>query len=344
MLPDWAPNIHPLIIHFPIVLIPLAFAVHLISILLKQLDRWAIPVGVIYLCSFISVLAAFLSGRQAVDSVSVIPQANLVLSEHADLALWTLSISVVATIMYWLWFRIRNRTELHWSALVIILISSGLMVVTADHGGQLVYRFGTGVSINQSVIDNKYTEKQPAGLIKNEDGSWMWIPGSHGPKYDFPELQFHAGNAELFNLEAGEIGHYSVKDFILFTLGDRVGDVQVEVNLDLTHFKGSATIVHHYTNMDQFDFLEIENDRMILGRISEGGKVVADENEVKTDGWFTMRVVGSGGHFRGYIDEKLITHGHSPVLEPGYVGLRIHGEGIIGIKSIKVIPLKDNQG
>ncbi len=79
-LPDYIPNIHPLLVHFPIVLIPLGFILHLVCLLLKRKDEWQIPIGLMYLASAISTLAAFLSGRQAADTVSVSVQANLVLS------------------------------------------------------------------------------------------------------------------------------------------------------------------------------------------------------------------------------------------------------------------------
>lgn len=340
MLPDWAPNIHPLIIHFPIVLIPLAFVIHLLSVFLKKLDGWAFPVGLLYLGSTVSALAAFISGRQAADSVVLLPQANPVLSDHADLALWTLSISALATVLYWVWFRIKIKTELHLFALAINLISSGVMVITADHGGQLVYRFGTGVLSNQSMPVEKNTEIDPVGILKNLDGSWTWTPGFNDEKNDFPDFDFHHGSSELLTLEASRMGQYAVKDSVLFTLGEIVGDVQVEAILDLTQFDGSVAILHHYNNLNQYDYLEIKNTKMNLGRIAENETIIADSKEVEKNGWFTLKSIGSGRHFRGYMNEKLITHGHYSPFEPGYVGLRIYGKGIIGIKSIKVIPLK----
>ena len=134
-LPDFMPNIHPLIIHFPIVLIPLGFILHLICHLLKRMDTYRIHIGIMYFAATAGATAAFFSGRQAANNVSVPPQANLVLSEHADLALWTLCISATATILYWLWIKYNAFSKVPLLVLTIALINIDLMT---DNGEELI--------------------------------------------------------------------------------------------------------------------------------------------------------------------------------------------------------------
>src|SRR5690606_23126059 len=92
MLPDWAPNAHPLIIHFPIALFFAAVLVDAVLLALRKHDAMS---AVLFALAGLGALAAFLSGRTAIDSLMVpahvVPDAN----EHADWglrAVWLLGL------------------------------------------------------------------------------------------------------------------------------------------------------------------------------------------------------------------------------------------------------------
>jgi len=54
------PNIHPIIVHFPIVLIPLGFVVHLVCVFLKRTDDFKIQIGIFYLAATVSSVGIFI--------------------------------------------------------------------------------------------------------------------------------------------------------------------------------------------------------------------------------------------------------------------------------------------
>tara|TARA_B110000495_G_scaffold6545_1_gene4840 strand:+ start:513 stop:1547 length:1035 start_codon:yes stop_codon:yes gene_type:complete len=341
-LPDYIPNIHPLIIHFPIVLIPLGFVVHLICVFLKRMDEFRFPIGLLYLAATASSSAAFLSGRQAADTVSVLAQANLVLSEHADLALWTLSISVTVTLLYGLWLRSKDLSFLPWVVLALSLVNIGFLVVTADHGGQLVYRFGTGVSLPKEKPAIPQKNEQVSAITTNPDGSWKWESQLENSQNNFSEFYFIDGNSDDIQSDSKKNGLFSIIKPLSFVLKKTVADLQVEVKLDLSEFNGDVSILHHYQSMEHYDFLEISSGKIILGRVENGKRNEMDSKNLQVDGWITLKAIGSGRHFKGYLDEKLVVHGHAPAFDSGSVGLWVNGTGTLGLISIETIILKHN--
>jgi hypothetical protein len=65
-----------------------------------------------------------------------------------------------------------------------------------------------------------------------------------------------------------------------------------------------------------------------------------DEKSLKYNGWINLGVVGDGTHFRGYLNDKLFTHGHGSELDPGTVGILIKGKGVILIDKIETLSLE----
>ncbi len=86
LLPDWAPNVHPLVVHFPIALIFIAILVDISSVIFKRQIWIKYSAIMLYTLGTATALAAYLSGRQAADSVLLPPMANPVLNHHSDLA------------------------------------------------------------------------------------------------------------------------------------------------------------------------------------------------------------------------------------------------------------------
>ena len=337
------PNIHPIIVHFPIVLIPLGFVVHLVCVFLKRTDDFKIQIGIFYLAATVSSAGAFLSGRQAADTVSVSAQANLVLSDHADLALWTLSISIVVSLLYGLWLRSKSLSFLLWAVLALSLVNVGFLIVTADHGGQLVYRFGTGVSLPKDKPVIPQTIEQVSAIMTNPDGSWSWEPQFENDQNDFSEFYFIEGNSNDIKSDSEKNGFITISHPVSFMLNKPVADVQVEVILDVSEFNGDVSIFHHYQSMEHYDFLDISLGKIILGRVENGKRNEMDSKNLQVDGWVTLKAIGSGRHFKGYLDEKLVVHGHAPVFDPGSLGIMLNGTGTLGLKSIKTIVLAHNK-
>jgi hypothetical protein len=52
-----------------------------------------------------------------------------------------------------------------------------------------------------------------------------------------------------------------------------------------------------------------------------------------------VRMVGNGGHFRGYINKKMVVHGHGKAPKAGAVGLKMEGSGTIVLEKMSLTNL-----
>lgn len=150
LLPTWAPNIHPLLIHFPIAILITATLADAASLIWRK--AW-LENTVLALFGFgvVMLLITYLSGRQAIDIVDVPLKAELTASHHADWALRTLlfysGYLVVRLVVFFT--RLRNKK---WIAVVLLiggLLGIGSIAKTADYGGKLVYKYQVGTQQKQ---------------------------------------------------------------------------------------------------------------------------------------------------------------------------------------------------
>ena len=218
MIPEWAPNLHPMVVHFPIALLLAGIGADVMALVLRRWS-WLRPAAVaLYVAGGASAVLTYFTGTWAAEAASVPAAAEAVLSEHANLGWWTMwSFGVYALVRLgvYLWPKTRNRLDLQALLLLIVLGGGYLLYETGDHGAELVFRYGVGV---QNV------EETPA-------------PAEPG-----------------------------------LTIG--------------------------------------------------------------ADGWRTVRAVGDGTHFRGYVDGTMIVHGHGDAASPGVAGLRLDGTGTVVLRRL----------
>lgn len=96
-------------------------------------------------------------------------------------------------------------------------------------------------------------------------------------------------------------------------------------------------------NIENYDFFDIENGKIRLGRVQQGIIDTFDDGVLKVKNWIILKAVGTGGHFRGFVNDKLITHGHGSDLPAGPAGFAVEGSGIILINTIETISLDKNE-
>lgn len=147
LIPSWAPNLHPLVIHFPIVLVITAVTVDLLNVILER-PTWIRPMSTsLYAAAAAAAIAAFLTGQQAADVVFIPGMAHPLIEDHRTWALattWYVGITALArTAATRIGF---PRARAH----RILLLATGLIAValiqqTADRGARLVYEQGVGV-------------------------------------------------------------------------------------------------------------------------------------------------------------------------------------------------------
>jgi len=148
-------KLHPAIVHFPIGLL-LAAALFDASCLVFRrflwLDRTA---AALMTLGGISLGAAYLAGERAAEAAAPVTGiAQGILADHEDLALLSLIAwgAAIALRLFVSWLG-RHDLEVQLgifrlAALVLVFAATALVVLTAFHGGQLVYDHGIGVNLS----------------------------------------------------------------------------------------------------------------------------------------------------------------------------------------------------
>ncbi len=139
---DDFPNLHPLIVHFAIVLLIIGALLQLVNIyLLKKEIAWiafALVAG--------GALAAYLAGKSFHPHThELTAHAKLVLEQHDLWAEWTINLGIIGAILQGanLFFLTQKRWAV--ALIALILAGAGYSVSRAGHyGSQLVYIEGVG--------------------------------------------------------------------------------------------------------------------------------------------------------------------------------------------------------
>lgn len=147
LIPSWAPNLHPLIVHFPIVLVMTAAAIDVLDAVFGRVLWLRVAATALYLAGALATVAAYLSGVQAGSSVLVPGMAHPVLTAHGQWAVATMSYCIVFGGLRLAVLRARvGRTRTARGLLLVGgLVGVVLIQQTAERGARLVYEFGTGV-------------------------------------------------------------------------------------------------------------------------------------------------------------------------------------------------------
>ena len=147
LTPDWAPNIHPLVVHFPIALLVAAAITDLAGILLRERTSVRDAATLLYAAGAVCAMVAYFTGRHAGETVLLPAMANVLVNQHADWAFRATWFFVFfASIRLTLSFIIRAPG--HTATLVSFiggLVGLYLLFETAERGGRLVFEHGVGV-------------------------------------------------------------------------------------------------------------------------------------------------------------------------------------------------------
>jgi uncharacterized membrane protein len=139
------PNWHPIFVHFTVALLSLATALFLVSSVVKPplqeqwriVARWALWFGAGF------AVVTGLTGLYAYNTVAHDTPSHAAMTEHRNLAIVTIALFVALAI--WSALRVRRNQVLGAVFITAVVIAGGVLVSTAWHGGELVYRYGLGV-------------------------------------------------------------------------------------------------------------------------------------------------------------------------------------------------------
>ncbi|MCC6503735.1 MAG: DUF2231 domain-containing protein [Deltaproteobacteria bacterium] len=137
------PNIHPLIVHFPIALLTSFLLMELLNFVTGKESFRAAATWMFYLGT-IGALAAVLAGLWAASTVEHSDEAHKVLLKHRNLGIIVLALSVLLSAwrIYVRGSFSRKGQVLH---LVVAFITVTVTALGADKGGLMVYKYGVGV-------------------------------------------------------------------------------------------------------------------------------------------------------------------------------------------------------
>jgi uncharacterized membrane protein len=147
LVPGWAPNLHPLIIHFPIALLIAAAMVDLVDALFERPAWLGSGAASLYVAGAAAAVVAYVTGRQAAATVFVPGMAHPIVEDHrawALLTVWYVGIVAAARLSALLAGFPRARAHR------VLLLTAALIGVlflqqTAERGARLVYEHGVGV-------------------------------------------------------------------------------------------------------------------------------------------------------------------------------------------------------
>jgi uncharacterized membrane protein len=153
LLPDWAPNVHPLVIHFPIAWWIAAVLVDLVALAIPR-AAWADTVAsCLYPAGAVSAVAAYVTGRQAAATVLMPGMALPIVQQHENWALaTTLAFAIVTLFRLWARFwRPQPQRAIRTALVGAALVALVCLFQTGERGARLVYERGVGVSVPGTV-------------------------------------------------------------------------------------------------------------------------------------------------------------------------------------------------
>ncbi|PIP77941.1 MAG: hypothetical protein COW85_06385 [Ignavibacteria bacterium CG22_combo_CG10-13_8_21_14_all_37_15] len=156
-------SLHPKIVHFPIALLIVYTLLEGIGLVFKK-DIFTKAAFIILIFGVLGALAAVLTGNQAEETWKNWSSAGKnLLEEHetfASITLWYFFGVLILRTLFVINIEIKNKFVVHATKMKIafvILALTGCFFVyeTGEHGGEMVYKHGAGVSIEKQAQQNQ---------------------------------------------------------------------------------------------------------------------------------------------------------------------------------------------
>lgn len=211
-----------------------------------------------------------------------------------------------------------------------------------------IHREGEEGAEHQHETASKEGAHDNGKMESDAAGAKVWTPDGNGTEVINSDFHFITGTSEDINPDViqGKDG----KNILTlsgngtptaFVFHNNYSNVGLAASIKRGDFDGDLKLIHHAKDANNYEFVSINANTMKLGRVVDGKETVFDESEFSADNkdWALLKASAAGTHYKGYIGDKTITHGHSDQMEDGYVGLMIDGTGEIQVESIEVFLL-----
>ena len=147
---DAAPNLHPLVVHFPIAFWVAATGFWALSLLRRNQEFWTFGLWLQALGALSGAVAVAL-GYWATSQMGHGGAGHEFVHVHRDIMLGATLLGILVAGLSW-WKRSSKRWRV--PLLVGSVIQLGVMAAGADRGAELVYRYGVGVAQPGSTMEH----------------------------------------------------------------------------------------------------------------------------------------------------------------------------------------------
>ena len=137
LIPAWAPNLHPLLVHFPVTLLLCAVAVDLTSLVMPARRTLRDIATLFYCAGALMAMAAYFSGLSAAQAMAVPPEARAAITSHftwGDRTTWFfVFLASLRMVVSYIW-----RPTARWAGIVVFTVAlagAGMLLMTAERGG-----------------------------------------------------------------------------------------------------------------------------------------------------------------------------------------------------------------
>ncbi len=157
-MPEIIPNWHPIFVHFTVALLSLSVVLFAVSKFVSGslreqwliVARWSLWFG-----AAITLLTG-LAGLDAYNTVAHDTASHAAMTEHRN---WAISVIVLFPLLaIWAAVSVRKGRALGNGFVALMLVGGLLLLSTAWHGGEVVYRYGLGVMSLPEADSHKHAE------------------------------------------------------------------------------------------------------------------------------------------------------------------------------------------
>lgn len=171
LIPAWAPNLHPLVVHFPIALLFAAGAVDLAGLLMPARKPLRDAATWLYIGGAAAAVAAYFTGYTAAQAATWTAGVATLVDAHADRAfVATWLFAFFASLRLAMSYLLRPRRALRLGAFAVALAGLAALTQTALHGARLVFGQGLGVqAVASAEAAAEEMDEAPAPPVERED-------------------------------------------------------------------------------------------------------------------------------------------------------------------------------